>query len=166
MVPSSSLIGTLTGTVTNLVSSILVSCDKLPQQSASAIIGTGGGTIKIGPHTLVVPAGALQKNTTITAQLPGDKASTVRFLPEGLHFSKPATLTMSYAHCRKLLPLPTRIVYTTENLNILELLRSLDNRTKKTVTAPLDHFSKYAIAYRNSDVAGDEEVGFTEEQAR
>jgi hypothetical protein len=38
-------------------------------------------------------------------------------------------------------------VYTDENLKILEVLRSLDLFGKRTVTAPIDHFSRYAVAY-------------------
>ncbi len=162
---SNSLLGSVTGAVLNVVSSLLVTCDKLPVQSVSQTVGKSGGTIKVGPHTLVIPAGALASNVKITAQIPGDKANTVRFYPEGLKFAQPASLTMSYANCRKLLPLPTRIVYTTDDLKILELLGSLDNRTNKTVKAKLNHFSKYAVAYRNSDVEGDEEVGFASEES-
>ena len=170
-VSSNSLLGgltgtvnSLTGTVTNLVGSLIISCDKLPQQTVAQVIGSQGGKITVGPHTLTIPAGALKQNVRITASITGDKASTVQFGPEGLKFQKQASLTMSYAHCKKLLPLPTRIVYTTDNLKILELLRSLDNRRSKTVTSPLDHFSKYAIAYRDSHVEGDSEEGFTSEE--
>lgn len=165
---SNSLLGTVTGvvtgavsTVTNLASTLLVSCDRLPTQSVSQTVGPLGGRINVGPHSISIPAGALKSNVRITAEITGDRASSVRFSPEGLRFQKPATLTMSYAHCRKLLPLPTRVVYTTDNLRVLELLRSLDNRSEKKVYAPLDHFSKYAVAYRDED---DSEEGFTTEQ--
>jgi hypothetical protein len=43
--------------------------------------------------------------------------------------------------------LPKSIVYTTENLKILEVFRSLDLFGKRQVTAPIDHFSRYAVAY-------------------
>jgi hypothetical protein len=43
--------------------------------------------------------------------------------------------------------LKKKIVYTDEKLNILEVLRSLDLFGAKTVTAPIDHFSRYAVAY-------------------
>ena len=157
---TNSLLGSLTGSLTNAVSSLLLSCDKLPAQSVSQVIGKDGGQIKVGPHLLVIPSGALQSDVRISAELPGDKVSSVRLLPEGLRFSKPATLTLSYAHCRKLLPLPTRIVYTTDNLNILQLLRSLDYSSTKKVSAPLNHFSRYAVAYLNPEA--EEEAGLTE----
>ena len=70
----------------------------------------------------------------------------MRFSPEGLRFQKPAALTMSYENCLLVL-LPKQIVYTTEKLKILEVLRSLDLFQKRTVSAPIDHFSRYAVAY-------------------
>jgi hypothetical protein len=113
----------------------------------------------VGPHTLEIPAGALARDTRITAYMSGDRVAAVQFYPEGLKFARNATLTLSYSHCRKLLPLPITIVYTTDDLRILEWLRSRDDPRRKTVTAPLDHFSTYAAAYRNGgggDVARDD----------
>ncbi len=53
---------------------------------------------------------------------------------------------MSYENC--LIALPTkRIVYTNESLKVLELLKSLDLRLQRNVAAPIDHFSRYAVAY-------------------
>jgi hypothetical protein len=71
----------------------------------------------------------------------------VRFSPEGLRFEKPATLTMTYDNCALVL-LQKKIVYTDEKLKILEVLKaSLDLFKSKSVTAPIDHFSRYAVAY-------------------
>ncbi len=53
---------------------------------------------------------------------------------------------MSYKNCLIVL-LPKKIVYTDESLNVLKVLRSLDLFDKRTVTAPIDHFSRYAVAY-------------------
>jgi hypothetical protein len=153
--PSNALLGSLLNPIVNpllnLVGTVLVSCEALPEQSTSKVIGRRGGKIDIGPHSISIPAGALSRDTRITAQLPGDRASSVRLSPEGLKFNKPATLSLSYAHCRQLLPLPMRIVYTTDDLAILQLLRSRDDRRGKMVSAPLDHFSRYAVATRSND---------------
>ena len=82
----------------------------------------------------------------ITAeQVPGS-TNSVRFSPEGLRFEQPAALTMSYENCALVL-LQKKIVFTTEKLKILEVLTSLDLFKSKTVTAPIDHFSRYAVAY-------------------
>ncbi len=134
---------------TNLLATLL-SCSPLRPAISSKTIGIRGGTITVGPHTLVIPPGALTKNTVITAEIVLDSVNSVRLLPEGLRFAsgKPASLTMSYANCSLVARLlPKKIVYTTERLQLLEILRSVDNILAKKVTAPLEHFSRYAVAY-------------------
>jgi hypothetical protein len=146
--PQASLISNLVPTVeSTLLGSVdLLTCRSLPYTSASATIGPDGGTIRVGRNTLVVPRGALSQRVTIMAEQVSGKTNSIRFSPEGLKFSRPAQLTMSYDNC--LLILPTkRIVYTTEALKVLQILKSLDLRLTRTVSAPIDHFSRYAIAY-------------------
>ena len=137
----------LPGLVPTVLGSVdLLTCKSLPYASTSAMIGPDGGTIRVGKATLVVPRGALAQRVTIKAEQVSGRTNSIRFSPEGLKFSRPATLTMSYDNC--LLILPTkRIVYTDEALRVLQILRSLDLRLTKTVSAPIDHFSRYAIAY-------------------
>lgn len=128
----------------------LLTCSPLPPATASKSIGTQGGVINVGPHQLVVPPGALSRTVTITAQIESDSVNSVHFEPEGLQFAKnrPAVLTMSYANCSLLARLvPKKIVYTTDGLDILKVLLSLDNILGKKVTAPVEHFSRYAVAY-------------------
>jgi hypothetical protein len=137
----------LNGTVgTVLTVTDLLVCSSQPYDIEKKIIGPDGGTINVGTHTLVIPRGALKKKTTITAeQMPG-RTNSIRFSPEGLQFQQPAALTMNYKNCLVVL-VKKSIVYTDEKLKVLEVLRSLDIFGKKTVTAPIDHFSRYAIAY-------------------
>jgi hypothetical protein len=128
----------------------LLRCDPLPPTHAATVIGPGGGTLQIGPHTLVVPAGALSRTLTITADAPSDTVNSIRFEPQGLHFEAghPARLTMSYANCPLLARLlPKRIAYTTDLLHILQLLLSFDNVLLHRVSADIAHFSRYAIAW-------------------
>lgn len=128
----------------------LLYCSPLPNGSASKVIGPAGGTINMGPHNIYFPPGALNRNVTITAQVVSDSVNSVRLLPEGLHFAKgrPAILTLSYGNCSLLgRLLPKRIVYTSERLSILQVLLSVDNILTRKVHAPLDHFSRYAVAY-------------------
>jgi hypothetical protein len=139
--------GVLDGAVSTVlnVTDLLV-CSSQPYQVTRKTIGYEGGTIQVGTHTLVIPRGALRQQTTITAeQMPG-RTNSVRFSPEGLQFQQPAGLVMNYRNCLVVL-LKKKIVYTDEKLNILEVLRSLDLFGAKTVTAPIDHFSRYAVAY-------------------
>ncbi len=143
--------GLLGDAVTGVVGSVLqvtdlLTCAPQPYQVTSKTIGYQGGTIAVGNHVLVIPRGALRQNTLITAeQIPG-RTNSVRFSPEGLQFEQPAGLVMDYKNCLLVL-VQKRIVYTDENLKILEVLRSLDLFRGKTVTAPIDHFSRYAVAY-------------------
>jgi hypothetical protein len=126
----------------------LVQCAPLAAVSASAVVGPEGGTVQVGPHSLSIPAGALSGATTITAVAPSGPVNRVAFGPEGLTFAQPATLTLSHANCGGLAGLiPKRIAYLTGELDILELLTSVDNLGARRVSASLDHFSSYAIAW-------------------
>jgi hypothetical protein len=53
---------------------------------------------------------------------------------------------MSYDNCALVL-VQKKIVYTDESLKVLQVLRSLDLFRSKSVSAPIDHFSRYAVAY-------------------
>lgn len=141
--PSSDLIGSLLGATG------LLRCSNLPYDSTTQTIGIGGGSLSVGPHTLFIPPRALLRPTTITMILPtGLGVNAVKFKPAGLQFRTPAALTMSYANCSLLGKLlPKRIAYTTDNLQILYYLLSLDNLFGKYVTGKLNHFSDYAIAW-------------------
>src|SRR5262245_61028217 len=127
----------------------LLQCRPLPYAAATKTIGPAGGYIDIGPHRLVIPAGALNAPVTITAEAPVGTVNSVRFEPEGLEFEQSAYLTMSYANCDLLgRLLPKRIAYVTDDLgSILYYLLSLDNIWAKKVTGQLDHFSRYAVSW-------------------
>jgi hypothetical protein len=128
----------------------LLRCTPLPAAHAAKLIGPAGGTLTVGPHSLVIPPGALSYALTITADAPSDTVNSVRFQPQGLQFAAghPAELTMSYANCPLLgRLLPKRIAYTTDLLEILNLLLSVDNVLLQRVSAQIAHFSRYAIAW-------------------
>ena len=140
--PQHSLLGGLLQTVG------LLKCSPLPPATSTATIGPWGGSLTVGPHTLVVPPGALSQNVTITAALSADTINAITFQPEGLQFAKPAYLTMSYANCNLLGSLlPKHIAYTNDNYVILELLASIDNLFTRKVTGQVHHFSHYAMAW-------------------
>ncbi len=141
--PQADLIGSL------LAPTGLLKCSALPYASSTALIGPNGGSISAGPHTLVIPAGALSAPTTITMTAPtGLGVNAVKFQPEGLQFKTPASLTMSYSNCSLLGKLlPKRIAYTSSSLDILYYILSLDNIFSKSVTGRVNHFSAYAIAW-------------------
>jgi hypothetical protein len=127
----------------------LLKCSDQPYASSTQTIGVAGGTISAGPHTLVIPPGALLGPTTITMTAPaGLGVNAVKFAPEGLQFTTPAVLSMSYSNCNLLGKLlPKRIAYTDDNLNIITYLLSLDNLLGKRVTGKVNHFSDYVVAW-------------------
>ncbi|HVD33818.1 MAG TPA: hypothetical protein VNC19_09595 [Gemmatimonadales bacterium] len=153
--PSFGLIGDLTGTVGDLTGTLvgtlgsvtdLLLCSRQPYAVTTATIGRDGGTIKVGTHQLVIPKNALSQKVTIKAEQMSGSTNSIRFSPEGLRFGQPAALTMRYDNCALVL-LQKKIVFTSEKLKILEVLTSLDLFKSKSVTAPIDHFSRYAVAY-------------------
>ena len=141
--PDASLIGSLLGATG------LLKCSSLPYASQTRTIGPLGGTISAGPHTLVIPPGALTSPTAITMTAPtGLGVNAVKFQPAGLRFVTPAALTMSYSNCSLLGKiLPKRIAYTNDNLSIISYLLSLDNLLSKNVTGKVNHFSAYVVAW-------------------
>jgi len=137
---SASLVGTL------LSLTDLLTCQSLPYKATTMVVGPEGNTIDVGQYRLVIPRGALSQKVTITAEQMSGSVNSVRFSPAGLKFDKSAQLTMSYQNCIVVLK-AKRIAYTSELLKILELLPSSDSFGTKTVTSPVDHFSRYAVSY-------------------
>jgi hypothetical protein len=125
----------------------LLQCKKLPYASNTEVIGPTGGELRIGPHTLRIPPGALTRWVTITGEAPSDKARSVRFTPQGLQFIRPASLTLSYEDCSLVVGLVPRIAYTTDALLILYYVPSFNNLFNQTVTGEIEHFSRYAAAW-------------------
>lgn len=128
----------------------LLSCPAQPVAADTEAIGPAGGTLVIGRHRLVVPAGALDSTVTIIGLAPSDTVVSVQFEPEGLRFDAAHSprLTLDYSQCglvRNLLP--KRVVYTTDALTILDLLPSLDDLLHERVSANIHHFSRYAISW-------------------
>jgi hypothetical protein len=132
--------------VPTIVTFDLLQCNPQRYVSVTKVVGPKGGKIKVGSHSLEIPSGALSQDVTIVAEQVSDVTNSVRFSPEGLTFAQPATLTMSYDNCASTAE-PKSIVYTTDQLTILEQLKSADKPQTKIVTSTIEHFSRYAVAY-------------------
>jgi hypothetical protein len=118
-------------------------------QTDTATIGMLGGTINFGPHSLMIPPGALLTPTLITATMPADGHLTAVLQPSGLQFILPATLTLAYGQCNPPPSSSLSIVYLSGPLGqILDWLPSVLNLNTNTVSAPIAHFSVYAGAER------------------
>jgi hypothetical protein len=124
----------------------LLSCSPEPYRISQRTIGPQGGTLDLGAHRLAIPAGALKDRVLITGEVVPGATNSVRLLPEGLTFRRPATLTLDYANCVTIEVLK-KVVYTDENLRVLEILKSEDAPGGFRVSAPIDHFSRYAVAW-------------------
>jgi hypothetical protein len=126
-------------------------------QSASAVVGPAGGTVQIqGVGQLVIPAGALSASTTVimdqipTPSIPNSgvvlTTSAVSLGPEGLTFTQPVFLTLTYDP--SLLPasaLPThQQIYQVTGGALLPDSTLAQNSVDTIATAlsvPLTHFS-------------------------
>lgn len=140
--PTQDLIGFLPDAVS------LMKCSPLPADSVTETVGPDGGVLRVGPHSLVIPPGALDQPVEITALAPTDTVNRVHFEPHGLEFDRPVYVTLSYANCRGVGTfLPKQVAYTTDALEILELLASFDNLFLRRVTGRTTHFSDYAVAW-------------------
>lgn len=122
-------------------------CEPVGYAAETRIIGPAGGTIKMGKHQLVIPAGALAQNTVITGEMPVSLLISARLYPHGLQFLKPVKLELSYDKCYLPADYQYRIAYITELNQVIAYPLSSDKKLKKAVVALLGHFSKYAIAY-------------------
>jgi hypothetical protein len=140
------LIGTVTGVVGGLLDLGLSDCPTDRTQSGSALIGPYGGTVKIGPHRLYVPRGALKETVRISGVAPSGDYAQIKFEPEGLKFKRPTTLVMSYDDCHIEDLQKLRIVYANESLEILEVLPTVTSTRDETATTSLEHFSRYMLA--------------------
>ena len=147
--------GTLTGTVGTLTGALggllngLVACRVTETETGSARIGRYGGVVRVGPHSLFVPPGALDRDVTITGVAPAGSFVKVEFQPEGLQFARPTALTMSYRSCGLLGSMSYTVVHLQDdNRTVLDILPSVPNLLTRSVTGKVDHFSNYAIAER------------------
>jgi len=148
-----SLVGTLGGTLGGVVGGVapqLLACPTSTSYASSKVIGPWGGVLTVGPHSLVVPPGALSSNVTISAKAPAGQFLEVQFEPHGLRFERPAALNLNYSRCGLVQGLLLSVVYIDDNRSILEILTSSNNIFTRTVTGKLDHFSGYAVAWRSS----------------
>jgi hypothetical protein len=122
-------------------------CDPLQYVATVKIIGEAGGTLDFGPHTLRIPAGALDGPTVITAEGLTSLRVEARFAPHGLRFHRPVSLELSRKHCEGHADRQHRIVYLGDGTDVREWIPSDDDDAEGEVRARIAHFSAYAVAY-------------------
>lgn len=124
-------------------------CNVLSPINGSARIGPSGGVLYMGPHRLIVPPGALTKDTTITGTVSSGSATlgsvpsgvVIEFQPTGLHFKKPAGLIFDASSCG---PVPDA-VYLNPLTGGGDPIQAIYSNWWHTIAAPIEHFSIYAL---------------------
>jgi hypothetical protein len=127
-----------------------VSCRGRQVIQSSGKFGPGGGILVFGNSSLVIPGGALRDTVTISATQADDGTSTVRFEPHGLRFYKPAGLVLDGSGCALPSDGVPSVVYLDDAGQVLETIPAYYDPHWKTVAAPIEHFSGYAIAFRDA----------------
>lgn len=121
--------------------------------ATSKLIGASGGNITSadGSAELVIPAGALSANTTITLQpitntCPAGITSAFRFSPNGLHFNQPATLTFHYPDSVLKNTIPALMGIAVQDSNgYWKVASKVNNDTiAHTISASIVHFTDYS----------------------
>lgn len=110
-------------------------------------IGPAGGTVAFGPHSLIVPEGALKFPTWISAAALHGDTLAVTFGPSGLQFKKPATLVLSYKQCAAQPADALSIVLVNNKMTeLIQMVPSNDKTQNQTVEGQIQHFSVYAAS--------------------
>lgn len=121
----------------------LVACSQRTAIADSALIGPAGGTLVVGNNKLIVPAGALLQPVMISGTVPAEPYAAIHFEPSGLQFRKPAGLVLDGAGCS--MTDTVHVDYVDDDGNVLERIDATYSALWRTVAAPINHFSVYAI---------------------
>lgn len=123
-----------------------LSCTTQSYAQARASIGTGGGTLAVGGHKFIVPAGALAANTSITVTFT-KSSSGVRadLAPHGLKFNVPTEVQFDLTSCAVPTGSPINVYYVDDSNRVMQLMPSTtaSGRTR----ALTDHFSGFVVAW-------------------
>ena len=131
--------------ITDLLGLPLLQCAPLPYDADVQIVGREGGVLRVGPHTLTIPSGALREATVITAEAEVGFVRSVKFSPHGLKFDRATKLDLSYAGCRTSATDRPTITYIDGELTILEWLNTTV-LSGDVVRGDVWHFSRYAAS--------------------
>ncbi len=130
-----------------LVNPLLIQCEPQRYQAKATTIGSDGGKVQFGPHSLKIPEGALDRKVVITGEIEISQHVLVDLSPHGLTFAKPAILVLAFEKCRTN-PTTVQVAYVADNLDIMSFPETLAGQIESgQVQAELWHFSKYAVAY-------------------
>lgn len=130
--------------------------DQVPSLELSRVIGLLGGKVTVAGHTLTVPVGAVSVPTlfTVRAMNNGYIELELTALTDGLSgiinigesgFQEPVTVTMTYSRATNVTD-PARLKVMRLKANGRhEILPTTVSPTGLTISAKLDHFSRYCM---------------------
>jgi hypothetical protein len=106
-----------------------------------------GGTISLVDMTLDIPANSLDRNTTITVDMPDPDLYIYDFGPDGTQFSIPATITISYdyADLSNIDESKIRLGWWDEANGTWVTMPCAVDQSSNTVVGQIDHFSSYGL---------------------
>ena len=167
---SHDLLGGLVGTVTGATSSLGLTTARNLQRDVPLVapitvfqtIGIAGGTLSIPEAgvTVVVPAGAVLAPTNFSMTARAGTTVAYDFEPHGITFAAPLSFTQDLRGTNApLLSLGSlRLAYYTDpsllgttTSVVSELIRGVGSLLTRTFTAPIRHFSGYAVAWGCTD---------------
>ncbi|HET7186510.1 MAG TPA: hypothetical protein VFI52_00085 [Gemmatimonadaceae bacterium] len=158
---SHDLLGGLVGTVTNTLkltktNGLLRTTPLAAPITVSRTIGYWGGTLSIPQAgvTVVVPVGALTKDTQITMTARAGSLVAYDFDPHGITFAKPLAFTQSLrgTNVSLLTVLQLKLGYYSDpsllgqtTALVSEVVSGVGSLLTGTFTAPIKHFSGYVV---------------------
>jgi hypothetical protein len=126
--------------------------------TVTAVIGTQGGRVTNGPHSLTVPRGAVSGPTEFTFTVVGGNFIHTDFSAKKVAngakvstFSTPLQLKLSYANANVSSPFSLGVAYLVDDTvdGRKERVVSYVSTYTKTVTAFLTHFSQFILLERD-----------------
>ena len=111
------------------------------------VVGGLGGMVQLGLHSYAIPAGAVNTPTMFSLAYASATGIAVDCGPSPFTFNTPVTLSLSYAgtqYDNDNPPPALQIFYMAPDGTLTPLL-STGNPGLKTVTAQVDHFSRYIV---------------------
>ena len=158
------LVGTVTSTLKLTTAKALLRTTPLPQDiTVRQTIGREGGVLAIPAAgiSVVVPAGALDRETDITMTARAGSLLAYDFAPHGITFKAPLVFNQKLKGTNATLLSATQLklgYYTDSSLLgkttalVSEVLSGITNVLTWTFTAPIKHFSGYIIICGFADI--------------
>jgi hypothetical protein len=133
----------------SLSSITLLNCPVAESRSASATIGSAGGTLELDGHSIRVPEGAVSAPTEFTLAVPAGQHLKVEFTADGRHgfsFARSAFVGVSYAHCGLTLFSVSAWYLDPVTGEPIQRMTSMHQFSAKRVTFGTNHLSLFALA--------------------